>query len=707
MRILFVNWKDWKHPKSGGAEVVLREICKRLVQNDHQVSLLTAIYPLSPNQIKQSQNSKTDNQISKQNKESLEKPKNQKTKKTLFCKSKISLANSDSKKMELSAKYDNLDGVSIIRTGQNKFLHSLFANFYYQKNLVREFDLVVEMVNTAPYFLGFNNSWNNFWQNLKPFSSFKTSPKPETETRSAAKFENLEPKIILQKEKSQNITFYNLEDKNLKKSNEIIIQNLEENLAQNLNQKSDSNKALEKSQTETKKLTRFALFYHQLAREIWWLETTFPINFIGFYFLEPVATWLQSHLNCQTITISNSSKNDLVRFGFDRSKIKIISEGIDNLPLENLQKQLPKEPIFTILYHGSLRPMKRPMEVLESFNKFKKLLENQQKKPQNLLENKSGAEQNSKKITSDNSAINEIETNNLNTDLSQLDSQNKNPFLDKKEKKIFQKDLIKTSNSNENKSKSGDSKIISCQLWISGSGEEMEKCQNFCSQQKITDLVKFWGRTSDELKLELMQKSHLGLATSIKEGWGLIVTETNSMGTPCVVYDVDGLRDSGSLSGNFVVLDSDEMAWKILEIYNLWKAENDQKLELDQQHNSKNDLKNIKNKNNLQKKNELPIFNKYLQNQKSRKAAKLKSIQFLRTKKSNKKDYKISNLENHDSLLEKSNNSTLESSNFSYTNKGQSLEYKYTQICQNALDSSKKITFENCYQDFCKIFDIK
>jgi glycosyltransferase involved in cell wall biosynthesis len=30
----------------------------------------------------------------------------------------------------------------------------------------------------------------------------------------------------------------------------------------------------------------------------------------------------------------------------------------------------------------------------------------------------------------------------------------------------------------------------------------------------------------------------------VKEGWGLIVTEAASQGTPAVVYDVDGLRDS-------------------------------------------------------------------------------------------------------------------------------------------------------------------
>lgn len=52
------------------------------------------------------------------------------------------------------------------------------------------------------------------------------------------------------------------------------------------------------------------------------------------------------------------------------------------------------------------------------------------------------------------------------------------------------------------------------------------------------------GQVSREKKMELMQRSHIIAITSIKEGWGLTVTEANSQGTPAVVYDVDGLRDS-------------------------------------------------------------------------------------------------------------------------------------------------------------------
>lgn len=56
--------------------------------------------------------------------------------------------------------------------------------------------------------------------------------------------------------------------------------------------------------------------------------------------------------------------------------------------------------------------------------------------------------------------------------------------------------------------------------------------------------ITYLGRVDAEKKREIMQKSHLIAVTSVKEGWGLIVTEANSQGTPAVVYDVDGLRDS-------------------------------------------------------------------------------------------------------------------------------------------------------------------
>ena len=56
--------------------------------------------------------------------------------------------------------------------------------------------------------------------------------------------------------------------------------------------------------------------------------------------------------------------------------------------------------------------------------------------------------------------------------------------------------------------------------------------------------------------------------TSVKEGWGLIVTEAGSQGTPAIVYDVDGLRDIVVESETGVIFNSknkpEELAKKII-----------------------------------------------------------------------------------------------------------------------------------------------
>jgi glycosyltransferase involved in cell wall biosynthesis len=203
----------------------------------------------------------------------------------------------------------------------------------------------------------------------------------------------------------------------------------------------------------------FFLFYHMLARKIWFYEMVQPFSTIG-YLIEPIYTWLQSRFKAKLITVSKSSKNDIVRFGYNKNDIYIISEGIDNVPLKRLDDSLLKESEFTVLFHSSLRQMKRPIEVFKAFEIFIKEHPN-------------------------------------------------------------------------------------AKLWISGGGDQSE-LQKFAIEKKFIYKVTFWGRTSQKQKLELMQKASVICSTSVKEGWGLIVTEANSMGTPAISYDVDGLRDSTS-----------------------------------------------------------------------------------------------------------------------------------------------------------------
>jgi glycosyltransferase involved in cell wall biosynthesis len=322
MNILIFNWKDIHHPQSGGAEQIIHNLAKTLVTNSHKVTFITAKYP-----------------------------------------------NSDDT--------DLIDGVEIIRVGSGKILHSFEATLYYFKHLRNKYDIIIEQVNTAPYFIGYFSGSEKVFQ-----------------------------------------------------------------------------------------------FYHQLARKIWFYELNFILGSIGYLILEPIALLLQSLISrikkISIITVSQSSKKDLIRFGFDKKYIHIITEGLDNTPLEKFDKDdfENKEKEFTVLFHSSLRPMKRLEETITAFYEFYK-------------RNNTG------------------------------------------------------------------------KLWVSGGGDG-SKYKQLVKQLKIENQVTFFGRTSENQKLDLMKRATLLSSTSIKEGWGLIISEANSMATPAVVYDVDGLRDACLYAGGLV-----------------------------------------------------------------------------------------------------------------------------------------------------------
>jgi glycosyltransferase involved in cell wall biosynthesis len=76
-------------------------------------------------------------------------------------------------------------------------------------------------------------------------------------------------------------------------------------------------------------------------------------------------------------------------------------------------------------------------------------------------------------------------------------------------------------------------------MWVIGVGNMLEELKTM----NIKDVV-FYGHVKDELKYDLLRKAHLLLVPSVREGWGLVVTEANAMGTPVIAYDSPGLRDS-------------------------------------------------------------------------------------------------------------------------------------------------------------------
>lgn len=75
-------------------------------------------------------------------------------------------------------------------------------------------------------------------------------------------------------------------------------------------------------------------------------------------------------------------------------------------------------------------------------------------------------------------------------------------------------------------------------------GDYAEQVIGYIAASRHKGAIEVLGRISASKRLELMQQADVIIVTSIKEGWGLIVTEANSQGTPAIGYDADGLRDS-------------------------------------------------------------------------------------------------------------------------------------------------------------------
>jgi glycosyltransferase involved in cell wall biosynthesis len=81
-------------------------------------------------------------------------------------------------------------------------------------------------------------------------------------------------------------------------------------------------------------------------------------------------------------------------------------------------------------------------------------------------------------------------------------------------------------------------------LDIAGSGDEAYVAKLKALAARLSARVEFHGRVSEAQKVELLARSALIWVTSVREGWGLIVTEAARLAVPAVVYDVPGLRDA-------------------------------------------------------------------------------------------------------------------------------------------------------------------
>jgi glycosyltransferase involved in cell wall biosynthesis len=89
-------------------------------------------------------------------------------------------------------------------------------------------------------------------------------------------------------------------------------------------------------------------------------------------------------------------------------------------------------------------------------------------------------------------------------------------------------------------------KIPNAQLWIAGSGKQnyLNKLKKLVKKLKLQNNIKFIGHISGKQKINLLKKAWIIVGASIREGWGLAITEAAAFGTPAVTYDIPGFRNS-------------------------------------------------------------------------------------------------------------------------------------------------------------------
>ncbi len=104
----------------------------------------------------------------------------------------------------------------------------------------------------------------------------------------------------------------------------------------------------------------FALI-HQLAREYWFYEVPFPISYAGFYVLEKM--WLKQYVDVPTLTVSESTRKDLIGLGF--KDLCVLPEGLNFEPLKFMPEKNLK-PL--VVFSGRLKRAKRPDHAIKAFN---------------------------------------------------------------------------------------------------------------------------------------------------------------------------------------------------------------------------------------------------------------------------------------------------------------------------------------------------
>ncbi|MEW5800094.1 MAG: glycosyltransferase family 4 protein [Bacteroidota bacterium] len=86
--------------------------------------------------------------------------------------------------------------------------------------------------------------------------------------------------------------------------------------------------------------------------------------------------------------------------------------------------------------------------------------------------------------------------------------------------------------------------IPNARLVIVGEGDDKLRLIELTQRLGLNESVTFTGFVSEEEKVDWLNRMHVAVNTSAKEGWGLTATEANACGTTTVSSNVQGLRDA-------------------------------------------------------------------------------------------------------------------------------------------------------------------
>jgi glycosyltransferase involved in cell wall biosynthesis len=120
-------------------------------------------------------------------------------------------------------------------------------------------------------------------------------------------------------------------------------------------------------------------------------------------------------------------------------------------------------------------------------------------------------------------------------------------------------------------------KLPEARLVIIGDGPEKTNLEDLTKKLGLTGSVEFSGVLSTQRLVETLNKSHVFINASPKEGWGLTVVEANACGVPVLASNRPGLKDSlRDGETGFLVEYGDvqafaERAYQLLTDEDLWR----------------------------------------------------------------------------------------------------------------------------------------